>query len=141
MRLYQILYEGNKSIKRTDINQFSDIMRDFLPLAMEELKIDKLPHIKLEKYIKDASQPTFGKFVNKENIIHVGIENRHPLDIMRTLAHELVHFKQGQEDRLDSKSGETGSPIENEAHEIAGIIMRHFGKRYPHYFTDTPIIL
>ena len=141
MRLYQILHEGNKSIKRTDINQFSDIMRDFLPLAMEELKIKELPHIRLEKYIPDSSQPTFGKFVHTENVIHLGIENRHPLDVMRTLAHELTHFKQGQEDRLDATSGHTGRPIENEAHEVAGIIMRNFGKRYPHYFTDDPIIL
>jgi hypothetical protein len=139
MQINQLL---NETVEHpTTVQEFMDIMKDFLPLAMQELKIKNLPHIKLEKYIKDSSQPTFGKYVNDENTIHVGIENRHPLDVMRTLAHELVHFKQGQEDRLDATSGETGSPIENEAHELAGIIMRHFGKRYPHYFTDTAITL
>ena len=29
---------------------------EFMPLAMKELKIDRLPHIKLEKYIKDSEQ-------------------------------------------------------------------------------------
>jgi len=141
MRLYQILKEDHRKIKMTGLQQFVDIMRDFLPLAMEELKIKELPHIRLEKYISDSSQPTFGKFVHTENVIHLGIENRHPLDVMRTLAHELTHFKQGRENRLNDTSGQTGSPIENEAHEVAGIIMRNFGKRYPHYFTDDPIIL
>jgi len=141
MRLYQILKEDHRKIKMTELQQFVDIMRDFLPLAMEELKIKELPHIRLEKYISDSSQPTFGKFVHTENVIHLGIENRHPLDVMRTLAHELTHFKQGRENRLTDTSGHTGSPIENEAHEVAGIIMRNFGKRYPHYFTDDPIIL
>jgi Zn-dependent peptidase ImmA (M78 family) len=135
MRINQLLTESTTS------KEFMAIMKDFLPLAMSELKIDKLPKIKLEKYIADDKQPTFGKFVNHENTIHVGIENRHPLDVMRTLAHELTHFKQGQQNRLDDKSGETGSPIENEAHEIAGIIMRHFNKKHPQYFKDSAITL
>jgi len=110
------------------------VLEDFLPLAMEELEIDKLPKIKLVPIVKDTVQPTFGKFVNDENKIYLGIEERHPLDVIRTLAHELVHFKQGMEDRLDDTSGNTGSPIENEAHEVAGIIMRNFNKRHPEYF-------
>jgi Zn-dependent peptidase ImmA (M78 family) len=139
MKIHHLLNETVETY--TTVDEFVDIMKDFLPLAMHHLKIDALPHIRLEKYIKDSHQPTFGKYVNEENVIHVGIENRHPLDVLRTLAHELVHFKQGTENRLDAKSGETGSPIENEAHEVAGIIMRHFGKRYPHYFTDTAITI
>jgi Zn-dependent peptidase ImmA (M78 family) len=110
------------------------VLEDFLPLAMEELEIDKLPKIKLVPIVKDTVQPTFGKFVNDENKIYLGIEERHPLDVIRTLAHELVHFKQGMEHRLDDTSGNTGSPIENEAHEVAGIIMRNFNKRHPEYF-------
>jgi Zn-dependent peptidase ImmA (M78 family) len=110
------------------------VLEDFLPLAMEELEIDKLPKIKLVPIVKDTVQPTFGKFVNDENKIYLGIEERHPLDVIRTLAHELVHFKQGMEHRLDATSGHTGSPIENEAHEVAGIIMRNFNKRHPEYF-------
>jgi hypothetical protein len=135
MRLYQVLNES------TTAAEFMTVMKDFLPLAMSELKIDKLPQIKLERYIEDQEQPTFGKFVNHENTIHLGIENRHPLDVMRTLAHELTHFKQGQENRLNAKSGETGSPIENEAHEMAGIIMRHFNKKHPNYFKDKAITI
>jgi Zn-dependent peptidase ImmA (M78 family) len=110
------------------------VLEDFLPLAMEELEIDKLPKIKLVPIVQDTVQPTFGKFVNDENKIYLGLEERHPLDIIRTLAHELVHFKQGMEHRLDDTSGHTGSPIENEAHEVAGIIMRNFNKRHPEYF-------
>ena len=38
-------------------------------------------------------------------------------------------------------SGETGSPIENEAHVIAGIIMRHFNKKYPEAVLSKPLEL
>lgn len=114
-------------------------LEDFLPIAMKELGINKLPKIKLEKIVKDPQQPTFGRFVNNEEIIYLGIANRHTLDILRTLAHELVHFKQHGEGRLNNKSGETGSPEENEAHIVAGVIMRYFNKAYPEYFKDSPL--
>jgi Zn-dependent peptidase ImmA (M78 family) len=117
-------------------------LEKFLPIVMQELKISKLPKIKLEKKITDSEQPTFGVFKEHEDVIHLGIDGRHILDILRTLAHELVHFKQGTEHELDSPdSGATGSPQENQAHAVAGIIMRHFNKNHPEYFDIDPINL
>ena len=49
-------------------------------------------------------------------------------DILRTLAHELVHRKQAEDGRLNITSGETGSDIENEANAQAGVLLRNFGK-------------
>ena len=49
-------------------------------------------------------------------------------DLLRTLAHELVHRKQDEDGRIDYNSGETGSEIENEANAQAGILLRDFGK-------------
>jgi Zn-dependent peptidase ImmA (M78 family) len=49
-------------------------------------------------------------------------------DILRTLAHELVHRKQHEDGRINYESGETGSEIENEANAQAGILLRNFGK-------------
>jgi Zn-dependent peptidase ImmA (M78 family) len=49
-------------------------------------------------------------------------------DILRTLAHELVHRKQEEDGRLDINSGKTGSPIEDEANAMAGVLLRNFGK-------------
>ena len=54
------------------------------------------------------------------------------MDVLRTLAHELVHWKQCQMgEELD---GADGSDAENQANAVAGIIMRRFGKSYPHLF-------
>ena len=111
-----------------------EMLSTFLPLAMDKLDISSLPKIKLVLHIHDEQQPTFGKYVNEEGIIYLGIEDRHPLDIIRTLAHELAHFKQGTEHQLDANSGDTGSNVENQAHEVAGIIMRKFDKEHPEYF-------
>ena len=113
----------------------------FLPLVMHALALKKLPKIKLEKIIIDHEQPTFGKYDDSEQIIYLAIENRHALDILRTLAHELIHFKQNTEHRLDHNSGGTGSEIENEANAQAAIIMRHFNKKYPEFFKDSAVDL
>jgi Zn-dependent peptidase ImmA (M78 family) len=69
----------------------------------------------------------------------VALKNRHPVDILRTVAHELVHYKQDQQGELTDTSGETGSPHENQAHEIAGVIMRNFNKHYPEYLRSKPL--
>jgi hypothetical protein len=130
--------KANEDIGEHDIMK---AFRDFLPIAMHVLKIDKLPRIKLSKQVDDSDQPTFGRFINDTMIIEVGIANRHILDILRTLAHELTHFKQFINHRIGPHSGDTGSPEENEAHAVAGVIMRFFNKKHPHYFADKPLEL
>lgn len=115
------------------------IFEDFFPIAMKVLGITKLPRIKLVMQVNDQEQPTFGRFDNGNVTIELGMANRHPIDILRTLAHELVHFKQLLNNQLGPNSGETGSPEENEAHELAGVIMRHFNKMHRHYFHSRPL--
>ena len=51
-------------------------------------------------------------------------------EIIRTLAHEMVHRKQDELGLIKNpiKDGGTGSPIENQAHAVAGILMREYGR-------------
>lgn len=116
------------------------VLAKFLPMAVEILDLPGLPRINLEKRITaHDGQATFGRYVNNEHTIHLAIADRHPVDILRTLAHELAHFKQHLNGQLNPDSGRTGSPEENEAHVKAGIIMRHFNKKYPEYMKLEPL--
>ena len=128
-------FAGKTSEKPTLIQAFGD----FLPFVMRELNIAQLPAIKLKKEVPAGDQPTFGKFDSRKNCIYLGIINRHVIDILRTLAHELVHYQQNIKHSLDANSGKTGSGEENQANAVAGVIMRNFNKQYPKYF-HTPII-
>jgi len=133
---------GRQKANESAEDKFSfQIFKDFFPIAMKVLDIDKLPKINLVMQVDDTDQPTFGRFDHGNLIIDLGMANRHPIDILRTLAHELVHFKQYLNDELGTESGETGSPEENEAHELAGVIMRHFNKQHRHYFKSKPLTL
>lgn len=130
----------HESFTREEITHFVEMFKKFLPLAMHYLELDSLPTMKFQQSINDQDQPTFGRFENDNNTLYVALANRHPNDILRTIAHELQHYKQGTQHRLEPDSGETGSPIENEAHAMAGIVMRHFNKKYPQYLNSKPMI-
>jgi len=134
MKITELLTEGRES-KQT----FVDMFKKFLPLAMEILEIDSLPKMDFKPEIDSGGQPSFGMYDNNDKTLHVAMLNRHPVDILRTVAHELVHFRQDIRNELNDNSGATGSPEENQAHEIAGVIMRHFNKRYPEFLHSQPI--
>jgi hypothetical protein len=127
----------------TDTNthqQFINLMRIFLEFCQEELSLNDLPKIKWSNTgISNESQPSFGGFTPKNASIKIEVLNRHPLDICRTLAHELVHYKQLLNDEINPNSGETGSKEENRANSVAGIIMRKFGKIHPEFYSYKPI--
>jgi len=123
------LYEFNQPVDPTLI----EVIKEVLPIIIRELKLTKLPKIRIVDQIDDDEQPTFGKYESASETLFVVEKNRHPVDILRTLAHELTHYKQDTKKELDPHSGDTGSNIENQAHEVAGVIMRHIDKRYPNF--------
>lgn len=138
MRAKQFITENIDGLGNHKKN-FTDMFQKFLPIAMENIGLTSLPEMKFETTISDVDQPTFGKYVNGSHVLHVALMNRHPNDILRTVAHELVHYKQDTDNELHDGSGETGSPHENQAHAVAGVVMRHFNKQYPEYLSSRPI--
>ena len=134
---FAIGYSGDAGVGTESTNKLTivDAIRDFLPIAIKTLKLKELPRITFSKDVDSKhDQPTFGVYHHDgRKLIAIDIEERHPIDIIRTLAHELVHFKQDLEGRLTDNSWKTGSPTENEAHEKAGIMLRMFDKEHPEY--------
>ena len=124
----------------TSVEDFKQILKKFLPFVKKELGIDSLPQIKVRAHIPTHDQPTFGRYNNDTKILEIGIVNRQPMDILRTMAHELVHYRQQLNQELEAGSGDTGSPQENEANAVAGIIMRKFGKQHPELFSQAPMV-
>lgn len=119
--------------------KLNDVLLDhmtkhMIALCKKKLDLTSTPKINMihNKHTIEGGT-SFGEFNGKT--IDVVALGRHPMDVMRTLAHELVHLKQ-REAGLPM-DGSDGSPIENQANAIAGVIMREFGKMYPEYFLDT----
>jgi hypothetical protein len=112
-----------------------ELVKEFMRHVMKELKLDSLPNIKLSNKSEDAvSRKSWGGYSTGDQSIEIVIAKRHPADIFRTLAHELVHYKQDVTGRLNPGDGKTGSDIENEANSRAAIIMRNFAEAKPNLF-------
>jgi hypothetical protein len=103
---------------------------EFIKYAIKNLAIQNPPRNLTLSYDNDQAKTkrSFGYFDPNDNKIWVYVKNRNMADILRTLAHELVHRRQAELGMLDNMSGETGSTIENEANAQAGILLRDFGK-------------
>lgn len=111
------------------------MMQHLLQLCQHELELEELPNIEFvdEPFIDGGGKKTFGVFDGQS--IKVVSFGRHPMDVARTLAHELTHWKQ-QITGMDM-DGSDGSEAENQANAIAGIIMRKFSEQYPDCFTSS----
>jgi cytidyltransferase-like protein len=103
---------------------------EFIKYTIKNLGLQNPPSsLTLSYNNKQAKEKrTFGYFDPNTKKIWVYVKNRNMADILRTLAHEMIHRKQEEDGRLDIKSGETGSPIEDEANAMAGVLLRNFGK-------------
>jgi len=112
----------------------SNIFERFMSYACNELQIQNPPSFKI-KYEFGEEQPSFGAYVPADHHIFINPSNRNIVDVLRTLAHELVHAKQNELGLLRPDSGETGSDHENDANSIAGILMRDYGKQNPDIYT------
>lgn len=113
------------------IESTTKIIKNFLPFVKKELKLKSFPKIKIVNTVPGASGTTFGRYEPENNTIYVVFQGRHTKDALRTLAHELVHYKQDCEDRITDNSGATGSDEENEANAQAGVIMRNYNQDNP----------
>jgi hypothetical protein len=130
-------YEKNKnSLNEHPIyeDQFP-LLKEFIGYCREYLKLKSLPPLKMSYDPTTAeSRRSFGGYDPNNKSIELSVANRHQADVFRTLAHELVHYKQDIQNRLTPESGKTGHAHENEANAAAAIMMRNFAQMRPEMF-------
>lgn len=133
MKVKEILTEG---MTRKDTYT---VLLDFIKFAAEHLELDSLPKFDFKfDTSRSVEHHSFGGYGGEH--INITVVNRHIMDVCRTLAHELVHYKQDLNHELDGDDpGATGSPQENEANAEAAVIMRNWGKLHPNLFDKQSI--
>ena len=127
--------DGGESL-REGAPDTQQILQDFVEFAVEDLGIQQMPAIKLRR---DPQWPvvnrTFGRYNDDAETLEVAWGQRHIMDVLRTVAHELTHKHQHERETVPDDAGETGSRFENEANARAGILMRDYAALHPEYFT------
>ena len=110
---------------------FEKIVHTFLPFVKKELGIKELPKIHFVDDPKFAKRiAAFGQI--KDNRIVIDVQDRHTIDILRTVAHELTHYRQHRTGVHGNSAA--GTPTENEANKLAGTIVRKFGEKHSNLF-------
>jgi hypothetical protein len=126
-RYKKFLNEGWDSSKGKVIGDFVNYVSEYLSINKPKIKLINSPDYTQEHH-------SFGGYLPSEEKIMVVVHNRNMADILRTVAHEMVHHMQNLDNRLTPTSGEDGSPDENEANSLAAVIMRKFGRENPHIY-------
>ena len=107
-----------------------DSIDDFIKFAIDTLELQQVPKITFtddEELAKNMH--SLGSYNPQTDELLVVRGNRMIADVLRTLAHELVHRKQNELGQLEPGSGATGSPVENEANAAAGVLLRLYGAK------------
>lgn len=108
----------------------------FVKFVKEKLELETVPTIVI-KNNRDGLKTTANYDYTQENkVIKVFGKNRILVDIMRSVAHEMVHHKQFEQGRLEVKPPDIGGEIEDEANAKAGQYIKMYSKIDPTIYDD-----
>ncbi len=103
-------------------------LNNFVKFVKEQLELKTVPTISIQNH-RNGLKTTANYDYTKENkIVKVCMKNRALVDVMRSIAHELVHHKQFEQGRLEVKPPDIGGEIEDEANAKAGQFIKMFSK-------------
>ena len=121
------MYEINNLAKKTLNKQ---LLTEFLDFVNEQLKIKEPYSVYFVEDKTNAKDPLgrTAMYNPSSSSVYIYATNRHPKDLLRSIAHELMHHKQKEQGKLGKMHGEgsvTEEQLELEANE-AGYLVRMF---------------
>jgi len=131
---YGALRESKETGKKVDYNKYIKSLIDFM--REQHLRIDPLPEIELNPEEQDGIFVKTGYYSPEEHKVVVFTDQRHPKDVLRTVAHEFIHHMQNLQN--PDKDWGTGGDleadrklrgIEGEAFLLGNIIFREWTEK------------
>jgi hypothetical protein len=89
------------------MNDLKALIKQFMPFAQEKMGFDRPPKLFLKQDTENAANPLgkTGFYDPESESITLYTTDRHPKDIMRSLAHELQHHTQKCNGKFDNTQG------------------------------------
>jgi hypothetical protein len=111
----------------------SDLMH-FLGFCKRYLKLAHLPVVDM---ITDPAwsvdRKSFGEYHPERRMFEISVVNRHPMDVYRTAAHELIHHWQNVHGIKDHPR----DLIEIQANKLAAMLVKVYAYQHPEVFGAT----
>lgn len=109
-----------------------EIVKEFGAFIVKKLAIKK--PFKIQLTVNRDDLKTYAHYSPTEGIVKVYLKGRSTADILRSIAHEMVHHQQNQNGKLkqDPKNPipDVGGEIEDEANAVAGQLVKEFGYKF-----------
>ena len=129
---------ANEAARKPHQPTDKEIIQDFVEFCSNALNLESNVNLKIKRDPQwSVRNKTFGRYNNNRGTLEIAVGQRHIMDVLRTVAHELTHQKQHETVIVPPDAGEDGSDFENEANASAGVLMRQYGKRHPELFSFT----
>jgi hypothetical protein len=115
-----------------------EVLNSFVKFVKKELEIENLPSIKIQNNRDGLKTTANYDYTKKNKIVKVCAKNRALVDVLRSVAHELVHHKQYEQGRLNGPENppDIGGEIEDEANAKAGQFIKMYAKIDPTIYDD-----
>jgi hypothetical protein len=128
-----------RSREFTTENNNTSFLKDevgkFVNWTINQLHIKNKPKVVLSFNHEEAQQGHHtGKHIEGSNNVWVYVKNRNLVDILRTVFHELVHWRQSELGMIEAGDSYPGSPIESMADMMAGKYIKIYGKENKQIF-------
>lgn len=108
-----------------------DKLKEFAKFVKNQLKLEKTPTIEIMNGRGGLRTTANYDYTKDVKVIKVNAHKRALVDVMRSLAHEMVHHKQFEQGRLKVQPPDIGGIIEDEANAKAGQYIKMYAKEDP----------
>ncbi|MAF24410.1 hypothetical protein CL634_02370 [bacterium] len=107
------------------------LMGDFINFCAKRLPIRGSFEIYVVGSRDDHGISTTAAYHRNQNIVKVYGKNRALVDVLRSIAHEMTHMKQDEDEMLVGVIQDAGGHIEDEANARAGELIKLYAKSHP----------
>ena len=112
-------------------NEQKEKLSAFTKFVKKELGIKNPPTVAILNGRENLKTTANYDYEKENKVIKVRGSDRHLVDIMRSIAHEMTHHKQWEDGKLKVRPPDIGGPIEDEANAKAGQFIKLFAKQDP----------
>ena len=115
---------------------------DFVEFVRKELDIENEVDVILQNNKDGIKTTAVYKYQDEgdedfeQSHIKVFALGRALVDVLRSIAHELVHHKQNEDGELKGKISNVGGHIEDEANALAGEMIKKYGIDHPEIYPE-----
>ena len=113
-----------------------DKLNRFVKFVKDQLELDTVPVISIQNHRENIKTTANYDYTKDEKIIKVCSKGRALVDVMRSIAHEMVHHKQFEQGRLKVQPPDIGGEIEDEANAKAGQYIKMFAQKDPTIYEE-----